>query len=220
MKAIKFYQKFGPLINNSRNNNFNIINKSEIESIKDKSINNKDFYIGLKDIDLKKNKGIITIKNKNINNQNNKPISSLNKKVNENEKQFSDNFDLVKPYTNNKITHANKNNKSKYIFPLYYYFLDMIFDNLINPTKFFCISKKYFIIYNYMCKVYDISTYILLIKHFHIVNNMFNEYAFADKNYYPSKIIKKININDSKLIEKMNKDLKEKKSIFYSNYFG
>ena len=143
----------------------------------------------------------------------------MEKKVNENEKPFSDNCDLVKPYTNNKITHANKNNKAKYIFPLYYYFLDMIFDNLINPTKFFCISKKYFIIYNYMCKVYDISTYIILIKHFHIVNNMFNEYAFADKNYYPSKIIKKININDAKLIEKMNKDLKEKKSIFYSNYF-
>ena len=69
-----------------------------------------------------------------------------------------------------------------------------------------------------MCKIYDISTYIIIFKHYNIINNMFKENAFEDKEYYPLNIIKKINISDVKLIERMNKDLREKKSILYSNY--
>ena len=124
---------------------------------------------------------------------------------------------MDEPYKKNII--INKNGNSKYIFPNIYYFLDIIFDNLINPKKFFCISKNYFIIYNFMCQIYDISTYIILYKHFNILNNMFKENSLEDCRYSPAKLINKINIGDMETMEKINKDLKNKKSILYSNYF-
>ena len=138
--------------------------------------------------------------------------NSPNKKL-----SFFGSFKIDEPYKKNII--INKNSNSKYIFPNIYYFLDIIFDNLINPKKFCFVSKNYFIIYNFMCHIYDISTYIILYKHFNILNNMFKENSFEDCKYSPDKLINKINISDVEIMEKINNNLKNKKSILYSNYF-
>ena len=230
MKPIKYFKKFENINKNLKKNKSALSNKSEIKFIKDKVLNDNDNNSGFKNLNLNINKNFLDFKNKNINNNininiinnsnDNKEFRSFENKLKENEKSNSIKFKLTEPYKKNKLTILkNKNKKTKHIFPLYYYFLDIIFDNLINPNHFFCVSKTYFVIYNYMCKLYDISTYIVLIKHFNIVNKMFKEYAFEDKEFYPSKMVKKINIGDIKLIERINEDLRENKSILNFNYF-
>ena len=216
IKHRKFIKKFEKLSINQRNNKLIILShKSENELIKDKSLYNNEYNFSFKEINnYNKNSTIVRNKNNNERKDKNKSIKPLNNKLNKNEKSFYGEFKLLE----HEKKYKKKKFYSKYIFPIYYYFLDIIFDNLINPKKFFCISKTYFIIYNYMCKIYDISTYIIIFKHYNIINNMFKENAFEDKEYYPLNIIKKINISDVKLIERMNKDLREKKSILYSNY--
>ena len=216
-KPKKFLKKFEDLSPNQRNNKLIILaNKSENELIRHKSMINNEYNFSFKEMMNRRNSTIIYNKNNNEKKLSNRLVRVLDNKSNKFGQTFSENVKLAE---NSGKYRINKTYKSKLIFPFHYYFLDIIFDNIINPKRFFCMSKAYFIVYNYMCKVYDISTYITLFKHFIIINNMFKENAFEGKEYYYSKIIKKINISDFKLIEKINKDLKDKKSIFYSHYF-
>ena len=66
-----------------------------------------------------------------------------------------------------------------------------------------------------MCQIYDISTYIVLIKQFNLVNNILKK-IYEEKGFYLMNPHEKININDMNIIEKLNKDLKNKKCIILS----
>ena len=68
-----------------------------------------------------------------------------------------------------------------------------------------------------MCQIYDISTHIILYKHFNSLNKMFKEKIYENDEVCPTKPFNKINIGDEKRIEKINKDLKSNKSILFSN---
>ena len=98
------------------------------------------------------------------------------------------------------------------LLPYYYFFMDFFFDKLIKPNKFFCLSKKYFTVYNFMCQIYDISTHIILFKQFnHLLRQMVQDHGFC-----PIHAFKKINIEDNEIISRINNDLKTKKSILFS----
>ena len=57
--------------------------------------------------------------------------------------------------------------------------------------------------------MFDISSHILLFKHFNILKNLFlNEISDGKKNFNIFNNNKKININDDKLMAEVNKDLK------------
>ena len=227
--------------NNSEKNSNRFItasNKSENELIKDKNYINFD-YNNLNNLNYNKNN--LFFKNNIINeekeNDNNKAIyynnfifnkrltissnEDDNKKINNNTKNNISSFNKSKTINdsskNNKI--INNKEKVKYIFPFYYYFLDILFDRFINPQKFFCISKAYFTVYNFMCRIYDISTYILLFKDVNLLNHFLKENNFEENDFYKTKLFKKTNINDNKIVEKINSDLKNRKSIFYSKIF-
>jgi len=101
------------------------------------------------------------------------------------------------------------------LFPYYYFFMDFFFDKLIKPHKFFCLSKKYFTIYNFMCQIYDISTHIILFKQFSTFNNLLKQMV-QEQGLSPIHTFKKINIKDKEIIAKINKDLRTKKSILFS----
>jgi len=101
------------------------------------------------------------------------------------------------------------------LFPYYYFFMDFFFDKLIKPHKFFCLSKKYFTVYNFMCQIYDISTHIFLFKQFNTFNNLLKQ-MLQDHGFSPIHTFKKINIKDKDIIVKINKDLRTKKSILFS----
>ena len=125
----------------------------------------------------------------------------------------------------NKLQNSSINNfsifephswKKKYVFPVHYFYLDFLFDKLIHPQKFFCVSKTYFTVYNFMCQIYDISTHIILFKQFNILNNLLHQ-IYEENGNCPARPFKQININDTFIMEQINKDLKSKKSILFSH---
>lgn len=218
----------------------NLTNKSEQDLIKNKNDNmsiNNDFQY-LQNNSISNTNTILKHKNEsnnsiiNFNILNNRFNSSIKDSIIKyNKKQLS----LVNPRKNEcsfyeslkskikssprkKREHTRQRRRKKYIFPYYYFFFDLFFDKLIYPQKFLCISKAYFTVYNFMCQIYDISTHIILFKQFNLLNNMVKE--LSEENVFcPSKLFHKININDNRIIEKINKDLNSKKSIFYSNNY-
>lgn len=122
----------------------------------------------------------------------------------------------------NTIKNNLKEKGKKELFPLYYFFLDIFIDKLVKPKTFLFINKKYLIVYNFMRQIFDISSHILLYKHFNILKNLFlNVINDGKSNIKIFNNDKKININDNKLMEEVDKDLKTQtcdiftKSIFF-----
>ena len=109
-----------------------------------------------------------------------------------------------------------RHKKEEHIFPYYYFFLDFFLDKLIYPQKFFCLHSSYFTVYNFMGRIYDISTHIILFKHFNLLNILVKK-IYENDDLPPSKPFKKINISDEMIIQKLNDDLKGRKSILFSN---
>ena len=64
-----------------------------------------------------------------------------------------------------------------------------------------------------MCRMYDISTHIFLLKQFKLNNNLLKEMLSKDNGISRSKSINKINLNDENAVDKINIDLIENKSI-------
>jgi hypothetical protein len=195
-------------INNSSKNH--ILNANRIftkEHITNKNLN-KDYYNEYHD---EKNENLFS-KEENIKTiLNRKDLLSSSIKHNES-LSFYENFQYNNPH--NKY---NKH-KMKYIFPYYYFFMDCIFDKILYPEKFFCIPKTYFIVYNYMCQIYDISSHIILFKQFNAIKKLLEDKKCETGSDANSKRkIEKININHTKSIEKLSLDLKKKKSIIFAN---
>ena len=90
------------------------------------------------------------------------------------------------------------------IFPYYYFFLDFIFDKILRPKKFFCIPKEYFIVYNYMSQIYDISSHILLFKQFNKLKKIIEDKKYkCDSDISSIRNIQKINVSHTRSIEKI-----------------
>ena len=238
-----FYKKKSEdyYLHNSKQNKkpINLTNKSEHELIKDQNSHNNKDYQYIQNNSISNTNTVLKQKNEsnnsiiNFNILNNKFNSSIRDSsiIKYNKMQFS----FIKPRKKRsslyeslklKIKSTQIQNKEyyrhrkrkKYIFPYYYFFFDLFFDKLIYPKKFLCISKAYFTVYNFMSQIYDISTHIILFKQFNSLNNILKE--LSEENVFcPSNLFHKININDNRVIEKINKDLKSKKSIFYSNNY-
>ena len=164
---------------NSRNNNIkkddmkkytsNQINKFYHNSNKEISLENSiDFINNFKLVKLEdKNKSNIGLEEKNpIKFLNKKELILLRKNVN---LGINDPFQIKE---NPREAKRSKQNNAKYIFPYFYFFLDFFFDKLIYPQKFFCLHPSYFTVYNFMCRIYDISTHIILFKHFNLLNKL------------------------------------------------
>ena len=234
-------------INNAKNIG-TLSNKSEQEIIKDKTLENNDLNLkddaininisrfnqyNFNNVNSDDNNQNVTIyrnkkndlndkvffKSHHFNNKIINPLSDedINKKSNS--KKLSLTFSRNKTKSLYDFLERKDSNKmnNKHIFPYYYFFFDFLFDKMIYPKKFCCIPKAYFIVYNFMCQIYDISTHILLFKHFNLLNNALKEKLIEDNIFSP--FFSKINVGDNKLIERINRDLKAKRSIFYSNSF-
>ena len=104
----------------------------------------------------------------------------------------------------------NINNKNKKLFPLYFYLMDILLDNLIRPKKICCVSDKYLTSYNFMSQIYDVSTYLLLYKQFNVLKKSIRQ----NKNNFLKD--QKINIKNSEIMENINNNIGRKKNILYS----
>ena len=199
------YNKNSTKFLNGQNNNIlpnnnnleEICNKNSANYLKDQKFNN---FISNKNLNL--NKLSLSLYNKNQNKISNERdnFSFIKEK---NNKSFS--FD--EPVKKNPKKSINQLKKKPRIFPYYYFLLDILFDNLINPKKFICISKNYFLVFNFMCKVYDISTHILLFKQFILVNKFLKQKKIEENEIDKSLFLKRININNNQIMKKIDTDL-------------
>ena len=217
LKFIASNTKKKEIINGKNGHRINFEDEKNNEKNEKFQDNNNNNYNELKNNNIKYNNNILSYKiNSSFNEEiNKKDISITNLKGNQN--SFYETLNLQQNHDINKI--INNNQKIKSTFPYYYFFLDIIFDNLINPKKFCCLSKNYFTIYNFMCHIYDISSHIIFFKQFNVLNNISNEKIFEEIGFPLFNQYNKININDDKLLENVRKDIKNKKSILYNNYF-
>ena len=118
--------------------------------------------------------------------------------------------------TNNKSNKKTKK-KAEFIFPYYYFFLDIIFDKIKQPHKFCYLSKSYFTVYNFMSQLYDISNYIVLFKNFNLINSAVLN-IYEEQGLHISKTLDRINLKDKSLITKINTELKSDKSLLFSKF--
>ena len=84
-------------------------------------------------------------------------------------------YHFMKMFNPDKPQNRYNQHKMMYIFPYYYFFLDFIFDKFLRPERFFCLPKTYFIVYYYMCQIYDISSHIILFKQVNALKKMFED---------------------------------------------
>ena len=70
-------------------------------------------------------------------------------------------------------------------------------------------NKKYFIVYNFMGQIFDLTSHILLIKNFNIFKNIFLNEINGGKKLNSLTTDKKININDENLMKEISLDLKD-----------
>ena len=224
--------------NNNNTNEANLYNKYQNNIIEISKLNKKEktyniftseqsnnfnnYFVQKKsDTDIKNNfsfnKSNNSLNNENIIQQlNNKGVTKFNSN-----KKFSFLFKDTK-LKDSYSTHKKKNiieDKREVLFPYSYFCLDLFFDKFTNPKKFCCVSKKYFTVYNYMCRIYDISTHILLFKQFNILNNFVFEKVNKSNYFYLFDNNEKININDKDMLEQVNTELKTTKNIIFSNTF-
>jgi hypothetical protein len=191
----------------------NKINKFYLNSNKEISLENSiDFINNIKGSKLEdKNKSNISLEENNpIKFLNKKELLLLRKNVN---LGISDPFQIKE---NAMETKKSKQKNVKYIFPYFYFFLDFFLDKLIYPQKFFCLPSSYFTVYNFMCQIYDISTHIILFKHFNLLNKLVKKTHEKEDNCQ-HKLFNKINISDKRIVDRINCDLKSRKSILFSN---
>ena len=168
-------------------------------------------------------KKINSINNFKGNNNNKDILKSIMKKPSENYKDEShlelfNSFNIKKSNKikerngkynqhNNKDEKTNNNNvdfisrkKKGKLFPLCYFFMDIFIDKLDKPRKFCCLDKKYLIVYNFMYRLFDITSYVLLFKYFNIYKTVFLQEL---KNLNLKKFDKKININNDEMMENL-----------------
>ena len=190
-----------------KKNKMNIIKEVEVKKQSEKEEKEE------KELDKSSNNNSNNRSNQKLNNNNKVELSMKNITLIKEKNISNMNNNSSPKRLNNK--NRNKKKKRNDIFPFYYFFLDLFFDKLINPQKFCFISKAYFTVYNFMCQIYDISTHIILFKQFNLLNNAVKK-IYEERGFCYIYPFQKININDSKAIEKLNYDLKNKKSILFS----
>ena len=89
----------------------------------------------------------------------------------------------------------------KSLFPYKYYLCSIFIKNIHSSRNYFFVTKKFIVVYNFICQLFDISSYLILQKEFQIIKNNLLEEKY--KNIVEKS--NKINVND----QSFNVDMKE-----------
>ena len=82
--------------------------------------------------------------------------------------------------------------------------MDIFIQKLDRPKSFCCLDKKYLIVYNFMERILNISSYILLYRYISLYKSIFTK-EIKNFNFY--KVDKKININNNELMENIEQKI-------------
>ena len=109
---------------------------------------------------------------------------------------------------------SNDNCKISKLFPYRYYYFSIFIKNFDVAKLMCCFSKKFAKVYTFLGRMFDISSYLIVLREFHILKNIILEVKDVYKIERPSKI----NIGEKKFIKNMNECLVNNNfSIFYQN---
>ena len=99
---------------------------------------------------------------------------------------------------NNNDTEIIQRKEKRNLFPLFYFFMDIFIEKLDKPRSFCCLDKNYLIVYNFMGRLFNITSYVMLFKYFNIYKTVFSEEL---TNLNLKDFDKKININNKEMME-------------------
>ena len=175
--------------NNSFNNNINVnygpvgLNNNNININIHNNLRNYDCNKS-EDFSSKNQSGKIIIKKKNnLDGRSVSQISNNNKKVN-----------TLKP---------KKNYVKVKLFPYKYYFCSIFIKNVDARKKSFFFTQKFINVYNFICQLFDISSYLILQKEFQLIKNSLGKGKL--KTLIENK--QKINVNDHSFYNEMKECL-------------
>ena len=170
---------------------------------------------------------LISYTNENDSNSYNKNIPSdvnmikllntnLLKKKSFDDQNYHNNFEtyMDKVYIANGKRKIISKYKKEELFPIIYFYMNICFDRLIKPKSFLCFNKKYFIIYNFMNQIFDVSSHILLLKYFLIFKDSLINEVISRRDIY-----KKININDEKKLKEIEKIIDKNENLYITSIF-
>ena len=205
--------------------------KKRKSSIRNATINNKSLFLNINPQNnnqnkvlnsshkyLKVNLGNINNNKININIQNNN-IGDTNSNLKNNESSSNNQFIKSKSRKRNSlgersnISHgifkapSRANYVQKKLFPYKYYLCSIFIKNIALPKNSFIFTKKFIVVYNFICQLFDISSYLILQKEFQIMKNtlMIGKYGDIFENRT------KINVNDRSFNNEMKECLDSQK---------
>ena len=158
--------------------------------------------------------------NINLNNNNNKEIKG--NKNNDISSSHSSKLNLGKifnledqdkiPNNNSIKILKNKTIYKKTLFPFKYYLCSTFMKNLGISKKSIFFTENFVVVYNFVCQLIDISSYLMLQKEFQILKNtlIISKYKPVIEN------TKKININDESFDMDINECLQSNKFSIFS----
>jgi len=160
------------------------------------------------------NFGNVGVNNNNINiNIQNNNIGEINNNLKYND--ASSNYILTKSKIRKKFSaedklNSNMNNsvvkikthyEKKKLFPYKYYLCSIFIKSIEISNKPIFFTKKFIVVYNFICQLFDISSYLLLQKEFQIMKNTI--IIGKSRDIFENR--QKINVND----HSFNTDMKE-----------
>ena len=95
----------------------------------------------------------------------------------------------------------------KSLFPFKYYLCSIFIKNFDANKNYCFLSKKFIVVYNFICQLYDISSYLILQREFQIMKNSILE---KEQRNILEKT-QKVNVNDHSFHHEMNECLSNKK---------
>jgi hypothetical protein len=186
------------LTNSSQNANSPIINHNNKEKKINRAINSNFFMEDDKNIDnnnsIKFNKDLF---------YNNSPFNNIN---------------LQKNNSTNKTIYFNLKSQTHYLkkqlFPYKYYLFSIFKRNMDASKKSFLFTRKFIVVYNFICQLFDISSYLILQREFQTMKNT----VMQEKERNIIEKGQKINVNENYFNISMKECLDAKKfSIFGRN---
>jgi hypothetical protein len=182
IEKIQFFKKS----KNIKNNLSNIISNGSFNN----NINVNYYPVGVNNNNIN-----INIHNNMRNYDNNKSedFSSINQssKLNAKKKIINDGGKI---FTSNNIFRKNKSKKfvKVKLFPYKFYLFSIFIKNVDSQKKSKIFTKKFINVYNFICQLFDISSYLILQREFQIIKNTLGrgKYRAIIENR------EKINVND------------------------
>jgi hypothetical protein len=180
----KFFQNLNQL-----NNQNKILTSTFCNNIENVGVNNNNININIQNNNI----GEINtnMKYNDINSNYILTKSKIRKKLSAEDKHLM----------NNSVVKNRTHYEKKKLFPYKYYLCSIFIKNIDLTNKPFFFTKKFIVVYNFICQLFDISSYLILLKEFQIMKNtiIIGKYKHIFENR------QKINVND----HSFNTDMKE-----------